>query len=125
MFRSVANGVACVARACPACGADNARRSFDKDAFTYVRCGGCGLVYINPIPAPAALDTEYEQLSKEYFLDERRQAVDEYAERHARELALLRRIDARGRLLDVGCATGSFMLALRRLGLTDIKGIDV
>jgi len=98
---------------------------FDKDGFSYVRCTGCGLVYISPIPKAEALEHEYDQLSADYFLDERRLALDEYTERHDREVGLLQRVGARGRLLDVGCATGSFMMAARRIGFTDIHGVDV
>jgi 2-polyprenyl-3-methyl-5-hydroxy-6-metoxy-1,4-benzoquinol methylase len=104
---------------------DDPRAAFEKDTFAYVGCGGCGLVYISPIPVQAALEHEYDELSRQYFLDERRQAVDEYVERHAREVGLLRRINATGRLLDVGCATGSFLMAARRLGFTDVTGVDV
>jgi 2-polyprenyl-3-methyl-5-hydroxy-6-metoxy-1,4-benzoquinol methylase len=125
MFRSVADGAARVERTCPACASNAASPSFDKDGFTYVRCTGCGLVYISPIPQVEALEHEYDQLSTDYFLDERRLAIDEYTERHDREVRLLRRVGARGRLLDVGCATGSFMMAAKRIGFTEIHGIDV
>jgi len=83
------------------------------------------MVYINPIPVEESLQESYEQLSQEYFLTERRRAVDDYPQRHARELALLRKVGAHGRLLDVGCATGSFLQAAPAGGFTDATGIDI
>lgn len=112
-------------RPCPVCGASESRRLFTKDTHDYVSCGPCGAVYINPVPESGALEHGYEALSTEYFLDERRLAIDEYPERHAREVALLRRVGARGRLLDVGCATGSFMMAARAAGFADLAGVDI
>src|SRR5437899_13067792 len=74
-----------VHRACPACAAHPCRHRFAKDGYAYVQCEACGLVYINPIPAYQALEQAYEELSEEYFLADRRRAVDTYAQRHARE----------------------------------------
>jgi 2-polyprenyl-3-methyl-5-hydroxy-6-metoxy-1,4-benzoquinol methylase len=113
------------ARPCPACGHGDASRAFGKDTYDYARCRRCGLVFINPIPIAGALADSYDDLSREYFLDERRKAIDEYPQRHAREIALLTRIGATGRLLDVGCATGSFMMAARTMGFRVIKGVDI
>lgn len=114
-----------VHRACPTCGAGSFRKLFVKDAYTYVACVPCGMVYISPIPAQHVLEHSYEQLSEDYFLDERRRAIDDYPQRHARELALLARSAAHGRLLDVGCATGSFLRAVQTVGFTDVSGIDI
>ena len=112
-------------RSCPVCDSVSARRAFDKDSYTYVTCGDCGLVYINPVPSDAVLAREYDEVSADYFLDERRLAIDEYPERHAREVQLLRRVGASGRLVDVGCATGSFMMAAKSIGFGHIAGIDI
>jgi 2-polyprenyl-3-methyl-5-hydroxy-6-metoxy-1,4-benzoquinol methylase len=112
-------------RACPVCHKATARRVFDKDSYTYVACGDCGVVYINPVPSDDVLAREYDEVSAEYFLDERRLAIDEYPERHAREVELLRCVGAAGRLLDVGCATGSFMMAAKSMGFVHIAGIDI
>jgi 2-polyprenyl-3-methyl-5-hydroxy-6-metoxy-1,4-benzoquinol methylase len=98
---------------------------FGKDSYEYVACDQCGAVYINPIPNEQALEHQYDEVSQEYFLDERRLAIDEYPERHAREVALLRRVGATGRLLDVGCATGSFLMAARANGFANPRGIDI
>lgn len=112
-------------RSCPVCGANQCRRVFSKDSYDYVMCGACEVVYINPAPELEALEHGYDELSAEYFLDERRLAIDEYPERHAREIQLLKRVGARGRLLDVGCATGSFMMAAQAAGFSDIAGVDI
>jgi 2-polyprenyl-3-methyl-5-hydroxy-6-metoxy-1,4-benzoquinol methylase len=126
MFRGVrASAGEMHERTCPVCDSLSARRVFDKDSYTYVACGACGLVYINPVPSDDVLANEYDEVSADYFLDERRLAIDEYPERHAREVQLLRRVGASGRLLDVGCATGSFMMAAKSIGFVHIAGIDI
>lgn len=123
-FPSEANGKF-IGRTCPACAAAGSRPMFEKDGCQYVECSACGMTFINPIPAVETLAATYDHLSQEYFLDDRRLAVDEYPQRHARELELLRRVGSRGRLLDVGCATGSFLRAATVLGFTDVAGIDI
>lgn len=112
-------------RSCPACGEVTHHQIFEKASYQYVACDACRAVYINPIPLAQALNRGYDELSADYFLDERRLAVDDYLQRHAREIALLNRVAVRGKLLDVGCATGSFLQAASHAGLRDLLGIDI
>jgi 2-polyprenyl-3-methyl-5-hydroxy-6-metoxy-1,4-benzoquinol methylase len=125
MFHTLPAHTVLAPRPCPACGADRPSPRFEKHGFHYVGCGDCGLVYISPCPVEQALEEGYEELAGEYYLDERRQAIDTYAERHRRELDLLKRVGASGRLLDVGCSTGSFLMAAPSIGLRDGLGIDI
>jgi SAM-dependent methyltransferase len=89
--------------------------------FTLVQCRGCGLVYLNPRPAGAALAAYYPdeytpyadptlpspswlaRLNRYYAMTKRARLIERYA-------------PARDRLLDVGCATGLFLDALRARG---------
>jgi len=112
-------------RGCPACSEAPYAPAFSKSGFSYVRCRHCGAVYINPIPVERALRQGYDELSGTYFLDQRRQAVDRYPQRHARETALVARTGVNGALLDVGCATGSFLLAAIAAGFQHPVGIDI
>jgi SAM-dependent methyltransferase len=80
-----------------------------------VRCGGCGLVYVHPIPdadhhrrdvTESRLYTD-DQLAKRAFFERRAHALLERIER-------LRR--GPGRLLDVGCGIGTELRVARERG---------
>jgi len=110
--------------ACPVCDASPAGQTvvFAKQQATFVRCRSCGFVFINPRPTASWLAARYEYYGATYFTDQAKLASDFHAARHDAELALLRGF--RGRLLDVGCATGSFVAAAKAAGF-DARGIDI
>jgi 2-polyprenyl-3-methyl-5-hydroxy-6-metoxy-1,4-benzoquinol methylase len=114
---------------CNLCGADRPlsfattrdHQHWLPGSFTLVQCGRCGLVYLNPRPAGAELAA--------YYPDD----YDLYATPNGRHASCLARLNlrysmakrcglveraapARGRALDVGCATGRFLDAMRRRG---------
>lgn len=45
---------------CPACGANNATRKFEKNGFFYVECKICHTFYVNPRPPSEVLDWFYQ-----------------------------------------------------------------
>lgn len=95
---------------CPICGHESSRARFLHGAFTFLRCGGCGLVYASPRPTPAELDATY---GAGYF-DERGWVGDPTSDSsymHACWAEVAQRLGAPGRLLDIGCATGAFIAA--------------
>lgn len=85
--------------------------------FRLVRCLNCGLIYLNPRPSKQAISAFY---TKDY--DQYTPAVDDERPlvRLARRYGLRKRVKAimrhvhGGRLLDVGCATGDFLMELMR-----------
>lgn len=89
--------------------------------FTLVQCRNCGLIYLNPRPAGAALAAYYPDDYELYADPSARPAS--WLARLNRRYAMTKRASlierhapARGRVLDIGCATGLFLDALRARG---------
>lgn len=124
---------------CNLCRADDTELLYEgRDRFhdisgTYclVRCRQCGLIYLDPTPTPEELDRHYPVDYIPYS-----KAIDD-------EPGLLKRWDRRygmykryravtqstgrepGRVLDVGCATGNFLDAMRRHGGWQPVGVEL
>jgi len=94
-----------------------------------VKCKRCGLVYMNPRPTQQEINQQYSAeyhierlLSKEPKTEEEiEQQINKNIGR-AEEIA--KRFGNKGKLLDIGCSTGFFMVCLKRCGW-DISGVDV
>jgi 2-polyprenyl-3-methyl-5-hydroxy-6-metoxy-1,4-benzoquinol methylase len=117
---------------CNLCGADDPERVLTKHGFTIVRCRQCGLAYVTPRPDAASLialygdERYYRNLNASPF-----GYPDYLGERWllerlvARRLSTIeKRVGRRGRLLDVGCATGVLVEAASARGWTAM-GVDV
>jgi 2-polyprenyl-3-methyl-5-hydroxy-6-metoxy-1,4-benzoquinol methylase len=102
---------------CDSCGAREAHGLFQKSGDSYVRCGRCGLVYIDPQPT----DAELSEIYGEHYYDAWGSGVaaEHVATLKRRTFALMlarmarRSGVSRGKLLDLGCATG-FLLDVAR-----------
>jgi SAM-dependent methyltransferase len=97
--------------------------------FTLVRCTRCELHYLNPRPT-------MEELAHHYPRD-----YDPYTTALPDELPFFRRLSVRyglrkrcravqrfkrgGRLLEIGCANGLFLDAMRRVGSWHVQGVEV
>ncbi len=95
--------------------------------YDVVACDECGFLYADGLPEPAVFERYYRDMSKhEPPVDDdvtltpyRQHNVDLIAGQVARRLP---RRDAC--LLDVGIGSGETLLALRRLGYSDLTGLD-
>jgi len=99
------------------------------DTFLAVRCRSCGLVYLNPRPAPDALSRIYPPTYHAY---------DFSAERYGLAYRVRRRLEARrmlqsceglgddARIIDVGCGDGFHLRLLRDFGRPGwtLEGVD-
>lgn len=143
-----ANGAACTmdtlnlrtaTRACPVC-LEAAVRQLCAQRFALphghplcagydvVACEACGFVYADTAATQRDYDVFYAQMSKyesggtatgsgeESWDAERLQTTAECIARQVR--------DRHGRILDVGCANGGLLVALRGLGYTSLYGLD-
>jgi SAM-dependent methyltransferase len=97
-------------------------------SFRLVRCDACGLVYLSPRPTRESMDFYYPK------------AYDPFLTTSFRDLPLIERLGVRyglhkrcrlvssllqgGRLLDVGCATGRFLAAMRQIPGWEVMGVE-
>src|SRR2546428_2023860 len=117
-------------RTCPACGRAERRTRYDLPRYRVVQCRGCGLLYNENFPEPQDLATTF---SENYYRDVQGEAfahVDDPAKPDASrpiyELGL-RFVEQRagvGRLLDVGCAFGSFLVLAESRGWA-VRGVEI
>jgi SAM-dependent methyltransferase len=101
---------------CPLCGSAEHAPLFTKQGFTFVRCGDCGLVFVNPqLEEEAVLEQYRTATTNDLWFDvltsDRQQELD-----RAKFAEVLDALEPyRGRLLDVGCSIGLFLhLAVER-----------
>ena len=111
---------------CNLCGADSTAPVAEIDGFHIVRCRHCGLVYVNPRYQERALQEIYTENYydhdgikngleffgyDDYLADEENIKIT-----FAKRLKTIERYVPKGRLLDVGCATGFFLDLARKAG---------
>jgi len=119
---------------CPFCGSNDYKRHEKYGPnlrYTYVQCRSCALVYSRPRPqydeefvtaAYSVYDTESHHLRTSGVLDASERNLVERYKITIRQIGThLRRV---GRILDIGCATGLFLLAAREEGW-EVEGIDI
>lgn len=100
--------------ACPVCGHASSRALFVRDGYQIHRCRVCALRFADPRPGPHDLAAVY---ARDYFDDKGwigdPTSDSAYMTGCYADVAptLTKRFPSRGRLLDVGCATGAFIAA--------------
>jgi len=116
-----------VSRHCPVCDAGESRPYLQKAGLTLVRCGRCGMIYANPVPAEFASGNYYDEAGAGYYLSPAKLESDYADVRFERELRLFRGHCPGGAVLDVGCSSGAFLYQLNRRfpGGYEILGTDV
>jgi SAM-dependent methyltransferase len=123
---------------CVACGSAAATPLFEatdrlygttSKVFAVVRCDGCGLLRLDPHPAPDELQNYYP---KDYWFSPGENAAGRLEETYRRLVlrdhvqfveTALRRSDPGVRLLDVGCGGGLFLGLMRERGFR-VLGLD-
>jgi len=108
---------------CPLCGAGDDRPWLQKDGFAVVRCGGCGLTYVNPRLTTDALRSLYHGQAispTDYYVRTAEQDGRSFAAR----VKLIERYREPGVLLDIGCGPGTFSVVARERGWETV-GLDL
>jgi 2-polyprenyl-3-methyl-5-hydroxy-6-metoxy-1,4-benzoquinol methylase len=95
-------------RACPVCGTLENREVFKKSGGTYVLCGNCSMVFINPV-------FKDQELVKYYRHNNSNQAIahsseiDFYRRIYTSGLEMIAKYKSYGKILDIGCSSGLFL----------------
>lgn len=111
---------------CPVCKTDKFKKKFSKGGLTFVRCIECSLLYINPQPADEEISALY---NKDYYkpwgLDTDSSVVcDMKMASFNMKLEIVEKYKTKGRILDIGCATGFFLESAKARGW-DVYGLDI
>lgn len=114
------------AQACALCGSTGHARLFTVDShpvpdgrqWDLVRCAGCGLVFVVPMPGWEDLEAIYTRQT--YYQEECKPRVPDPDNPNVR---FLQHFATGGRLLDVGCGPGHFLNDARAAGW-EVVGLD-
>jgi SAM-dependent methyltransferase len=126
-----------VSRACAVCGSERKSSLFTQrftgldggsllGGYEVVVCRDCGFCFADNLPLQADFDTYYRDMSK-YEYQDRAGGQSEFALRHYAETAGLINDalpDVEARVVDIGCANGGQLQAMRQLGYRNVVGVD-
>jgi len=107
---------------CNLCGSDHYAVVYDSTVdfpVRIVKCLKCGLMYTNPRPGPTQIKMNYEVMTDEYYIQE-----EQGLRRSANFILSYFKNEKKGRLLDVGCATGFLLDEARKQGW-EVYGVEL
>lgn len=119
---------------CPLCGMNDYRIVFKIGSLNKkiinVICCKCGLVYVNP----RQTEKEYEEFHRQNFFQEKGyESIEDFRKKASKsELdiksrvvdLLLKYVDSKAKILDVGCGMGTIVNIFKKKGF-DAKGIEL
>lgn len=124
-------------RPCPVCGSvvhdvlyeqrfEHFAAGSITDAYDVVACRICGMCFASGLPDHGRFGDYYEQSSKYDLSADGAELSPFDAGRYADEARFLAAhiVDRHGPFLDIGTATGAFLVALRDCGFTSVHGVE-
>lgn len=112
-------------RACPVCRSNQPVHLFDKAGGTYVKCGRCAMVYLNPVLKDEEL-TAYYNLNHTVQSEIVENDPDNfYSKIYSQGIGSIRQaLPGAKTILDIGCSSGVFLDIARDEGL-ETYGIEL
>ena len=123
-----------VPSSCLVCRSPAARLVYQLPRYSVLACRACGQVYLHPLPSAAEIrdlfsrlytsgDGDLAELRSYYAFCFDDRPENPLVQLYERWLDVVERHHPPGRLLDIGCGTGLFLVVARRRGWTAV-GID-
>jgi len=113
---------------CILCNSSERSLLIRQGEWSVYRCSGCGLGFLDPRPDLAELNELYR---RSYFQSKYDDGLKTDSPEMKRRLSqethrirFFKKAGRQGRLLDIGCGMGYFLLACRRYGY-DVEGMDI
>jgi len=124
------------AKKCELCGGNQQEPYISKiyyyqgQDYDLVKCPNCGLVFVQPRPDLATIKNFYDEkyfesdfacgmIEGDYLAAEEKRAQE-----YQSLLGLIKKYKSRGKLLEIGCAGGSFLALARKEGF-EVEGVDI
>ncbi|WP_320045042.1 class I SAM-dependent methyltransferase [uncultured Desulfobacter sp.] len=114
---------------CPICGFEKCDFKIEKKSFSVYRCRSCFVHFVYPQPVKADVfkiyDADYFKRGNKYSqLSVAQEIKREDVINELRWLRKIKKYKTSGKLLDCGCATGSFLYAAKQQGF-EINGLEI
>ena len=114
---------------CPVCLSESYKLSFEKDGFCFVKCEGCGLLYVNPQLNEEKIISNYEgSPSSDSWVDVLISREEQEWNIENKLGPVLNDINAmypeRGNILDIGCSIGLFLKLAKEAGWSEY-GLEI
>ncbi len=111
---------------CVLCGDCRNQPVLSHGLYAYVRCSGCGLVFLHPLPEPADLLACYDDRDHGPVPPSDDPSGEEavHRVRFTEELDRIKALAHRGRILDIGCAWGFSLDRCRQRGW-EVHGVEL
>jgi len=91
---------------CPSCDEEHPVRWWSVEMYNYLRCGFCGLVYLDQMPSVSELESYYNTA---FQVDRERQESKIVRQYRPMLRVLEEMLPNKGRLLEIGCSYGHFL----------------
>lgn len=114
-------------RDCPICGIHRSTLLFIKSSASYVKCDSCDLVYVGDTLSDNFVKDMYHDEGDKYFIDKTKLDLDFDVNRYRFESNVFDNLqfDHDAKILEIGCATGSFINRLGKMGYKNVEGVDI
>jgi len=120
--------VSCSKEPCPACGATEREQLFSQNGWGVYKCCSCGLGILDQRPSQEELAELYRDAYFVGHYDEGAvpgtEAMRKRLSQEGHRIKFFRPFKNKGRVLDIGCGRGYFLMACRERGF-DVQGFDV
>ncbi|MCL5773831.1 MAG: class I SAM-dependent methyltransferase [Firmicutes bacterium] len=104
---------------CFLCGEKEKIKLCGSVPYNIVKCGGCSMVFVDPLPDKEFLESLYQKKYYDFSESQKKGRALQWMSR----IGILDKFSKPGKLLDVGCGTGDFLKSAQHAGW-DVQGTE-